>query len=113
MLVQRVFTLLDALVRLYLPVEAAATAESTGAETETTAVDLAMYYPDATLVDAVTALLSHEDWGARADAVRVIRHWQTLPDVDRALLKPAVSKLYEVLAAESDPYVKFAGERVR
>ncbi len=97
-------TLLDAIVKLNLP------APPVDPEAEIAPVDLSIYYPDSALVETVTALLSNDDWGVRADAVRVIRHWQVLPDIDKFLIKPAVAKLYEILGSESDPYVLFVSE---
>ena len=69
--------------------------------------------PDASLVAAVADMLSADDWGLRADAVRVVRHWQTLEGIDEALIAPAVATMNALLANETDPYVRFAGEEER
>jgi len=59
----------------------------------------------------VWILLSADDWGLRADAVRVVRHWQELAPDDEELtgeLAPLVAAMDEMLATETDPYVLFA-----
>ncbi|MBN2082704.1 calcium-binding protein [bacterium] len=64
---------------------------------------------------AVRAMLSHDDWGVRADAVRVIRHWQKLAEADEEIagsIAEIVEAMEAMLAEETDPYVLFvAGEK--
>ncbi len=88
--------------------------------------------PDAGSVEVMHFLLQDEDWGVRADAIKVVNHWEemtveppaeepaavdtpaeeTVP-IDRAaiaqLIKPLVAEVEELLATETDPYVLFIG----
>ena len=66
--------------------------------------------PDAALADAAEALLASKDWGVRADAARLIRKWQKAKGADYATIKAALDALRKMLAAETEPYVLFAGE---
>lgn len=67
--------------------------------------------PDLPCAEAVSRMLTAADWGLRADAVRVVRHWQAQaqdkPELDAAL-KPVVAWMTEQLKDETDPYVKLA-----
>ncbi len=67
--------------------------------------------PDLPCAEAVSRMLVGADWGLRADAVRVVRHWQKLavdkPELD-AELKPVVEWMEQQLKDETDPYVKLA-----
>ena len=48
------------------------------------------------------------DWGVRADAVKVVRHWQELAADDEELvlkIAPVVKAMKEMLAGETNPYV--------
>lgn len=80
--------------------------------------------PDPGVIDSVSVLLHHEDWGVRADAVRVAYHWDDLarerlatsgdPSYAMQLLdiiEPLLREVEEVLEDETDPYVLFVGMR--
>jgi hypothetical protein len=77
-------------------------------------------------VDAITALLDHEDWGVRADAIRVIRHWQKAAEEAFAgggdpsaallvldLIQPAELKILRMVASETDPYILYSADQGR
>jgi hypothetical protein len=76
--------------------------------------------PDEVLASAVTGLFTVEDWGVRADSVRIVNHWRdmvdaglTSPDDPSALLlmidllEPIEEEMKTVFAEETDPYVLF------
>jgi len=80
------------------------------------------FVPDPTLGMAMNALLGDEDWGVRADTIRVIRHWQDL--IDRAeddeeipdgfrnrdvidLVNELMDAIDRSLEDEDDPFVLF------
>ncbi|MCH7471780.1 hypothetical protein IIA79_02380 [bacterium] len=54
------------------------------------------------------------DWGVRADAIRVARHWQELSDGNaeqQKLLEPMLNNLEAFLQSETDPYVLFVANQ--
>ena len=81
--------------------------------------------PDDGMVTGISTLLSHDDWGIRADAVRVVRHWEELADALtepeegefeipglkypalRKLIRPLVKQIEKMLKTETDPHVLF------
>ena len=81
--------------------------------------------PDAEIIDAVAVLLINTDWGIRADAVWIVRHWEDLaevmvkPEEGEGLLSrikyPGLGKMIrgimkkvdEMVDTETDPYVLF------
>jgi len=92
--------------------------------------------PDAGIIEAVSVLLDHEDWGVRADAIEVVQHWQDMAvppepseesaeltaeevveeidyDALRILIQPLVDKVELLIENETDPYVLFIGTRER
>lgn len=66
--------------------------------------------PDLPCSEAVSRMLTNADWGMRADAMRVVRHWQKL-SADKPELAPALNPIVDALeaqlASETDPYVKY------
>jgi len=63
-------------------------------------------------VVAVGMQLDNPDWGVRADAVRVVKHWQDLAAKGTELPQecPSVFQhMHEMLAKETDPYVLSVG----
>jgi len=81
--------------------------------------------PDESLMSAISDLLGNSDWGVRADALRVVRHWEAMskatlaeseanypglkyPDLADAV-KPLVDQVSTLLTTETDPYVLFVG----
>ena len=80
----------------------------------------AQIFPTESEALTITELLSHDDWGVRADAVMVVNHWwdmidvglDTMGDPSAVLLmiqvtEPVKEILEEMLATETDPYVLF------
>ena len=65
--------------------------------------------PDELMVQVVIRCLQSDDWGLRADAVRCLRRWWEVADVDYATMAPALKAMRETLATEIDPFVLFAG----
>ena len=78
--------------------------------------------PDESCVQAISIVLGHEDWGVRADAVHVVRHWQDLLKQELAaggdpsaamflesVIEPLVQQVDAVLKTETDPFVLFIG----
>jgi len=78
--------------------------------------------PDEAAINAITILLNHEDWGVRADAVGLARHWEELSrqvlatsgDPSYAMylisiVEPLASSVDAMLLTETDPYVLFVG----
>jgi hypothetical protein len=60
------------------------------------------------LADAVAPLLTYDDWGVRASAVRLTMHWSSMAEQDEMLweqLVPVLVGLDELDQTESDPYV--------
>jgi len=67
--------------------------------------------PSDDVLGHIVNLLFCDDWGMRADTVRVVRHWQELAQEDGRLsmmIAPVVAAMEEMLAGETDPYVQFA-----
>jgi HEAT repeat protein len=56
----------------------------------------------------VVSKLDHEDWGVRADAARVLRHWADLEGIDAVTKETAVDALTLLLQDEKDSFVRFA-----
>jgi hypothetical protein len=82
--------------------------------------------PEEADVSAIMVLLDHEDWGVRADAIRVIRHWQKAAEEAFAgggdpsaallvldLIQPAELKILRMVAAETDPYILYSADQGR
>ncbi|OGK09983.1 MAG: hypothetical protein A2Y63_01640 [Candidatus Riflebacteria bacterium RBG_13_59_9] len=65
--------------------------------------------PDELLLTVVMKCLQSDDWGLRADAVRCIRRWWEVAEVDYATMAPALKAMRALLATETDPFVLFAG----
>ncbi len=65
--------------------------------------------PDELMLQVVMKCLQSDDWGLRADAVRCIRRWWEVAEVDYAVIAPALKAMREMLADEDDPFVLFAG----
>jgi len=65
--------------------------------------------PDEMVVQIAVKCLQSDDWGLRADAVRCIRRWWEVAEVDYATMAPALKAMREMLATETDPFVLFAG----
>ncbi len=67
--------------------------------------------PTWTQAVALADLVTHDDWGVRADAAKLVRRWQELADEDEMLIEqivPAVVTLEEMLEIETDPFVLFS-----
>lgn len=64
--------------------------------------------PDEAAVTSVTALLSHADWGVRADAARALRAWADLEALPEARRSACRAALVDLLAKEEDAFVRRA-----
>ncbi len=75
--------------------------------------------PDEEEAGAISVLLQHEDWGVRADALRVVLHWKEMADAAPEEVDPTQTELLEMLldeademlSTETDPYVLFVGNQ--
>ncbi len=57
--------------------------------------------------------LDDADWGLRADAARLLRHWSLLESTPPALAAEARQALDRRMKAEDDPYVRFSARSAR
>ncbi len=82
------------------------------------------FAPDEGLTMPILLLLDHEDWGVRADAVKVILQWKDVADQTLAtsgdpsfamhlqsIVEPLLVELEAHMENETDPYVLFVGEQ--